>query len=238
MRNGVVAALLVVAILAGAGAGYLVGNENERTINSTFAAVTTTTMTMTVSVTGNSSGLLAQCSHAEAPFLSGLLLGAVTAGTNTPAVICVQYYYFSSVPTTLATSMTIQATQPNRSFSGGSNFTVSTSANHLVFGGPQNEDEGAVVAFAVSTKPGASGTYELVFSGDYMLAPMEPAQCYYYDTLVAGDGSPLYVYPTGCITYAVTGTSTASLLSIPGIQYPILTNILYFRIVGVINSTG
>jgi len=236
MRSGAVASLLVIAILAGAGAGYLVASQNERTITSTFTAVTTTTMT--VSATGNSSGLLAQCSHAEAPFLSGLLLGAVTVGTNIPAVICVQYYYFSHVPTTLAISMMIQAAQPNRSFSGDSNFTVSASANHLVFGGPQDEDEGAVVAFAVAGKPGASGTYELVFSGNYMLAPVEPAECYYYDTLVAGTGSPLYVYPEGCITYAVTGTSTGNLPSIPGIQYPILTNTLYFRVVGVINSTG
>jgi hypothetical protein len=237
MRNGAVAALLVVAILAGVGVGYLVGNENESTMTS-FTAVTTTTMT--VSIAGNSSGLLAQCSHAEAPFLSGLLLGAVTVGTNTPAVICVQYYSFSAVPTTLATSMMIQAAQGNRSFSGDSNFTVSASANHLVFGGPQDEDEGAVVAFAVMAKPGASGTYELVFSGNYMLAPMEPAECYYYDTLVAGNGSPLYTNTNfdPCITYAITGTTIGNLLSIPGIQYPILTDTLYFRIVGVINSTG
>jgi hypothetical protein len=33
-------------------------------------------------------------------------------------------------------------------------------------------------------------------------------------------------------------TTTANLQSIPGIQYPILTITLYFRIVGVINSTG
>jgi len=236
MRNEVVAALLVVAIFAGAGAGYLVGNDNERAITSTFTAVRTTTMT--VSITGNSSALLAQCSHAETPASFGLGLGVVVTGTNTPAIICVQFYYFSSAPTALATSMMIQAAQPNRTFGGDSNFTVSSSANHLVFGGPQNEDEGAVVAFAVTAKPGASGTYELVFSGDYMLSGGEPVECYYYETLIAGSGSPLYVYPEGCITYAVTGTSTGNLPSIPGIQYPILTNTLYFRIVGAINSTG
>lgn len=237
MRNEVVAAFVILLVIASAGAGYLVGNGNERTITSTFTAASTTTMT--VSITGNSSsGLLAQCSHARSPFLSGLLLGAVTVGTNTPAVICIQYYYFSSVPTTLATSMMIQAAQANRSFSGDSNFTISASANQLVFGGPQDEDEGAVVAFAVTAKPAASGTYELVFSGNYMLAPSEPAECPYYETLVAGNGHPLYVFPGGCITYAVSGTATGNLPSILGIQYPILTNTLYFRVVGVINSTG
>jgi len=232
----VVAALLVVAIFAGAGVGYLVQNENERTITTTYTAVTTATTT--VSITGNSSSLLAQCSHAQAPASFGLGLGVVDAGTDIPAVICVQYYYFSSVPTTLATSMMIQAAQPNRTFSGDSNFTVSGSANHVVFGGPQNEDEGVVVAFAVTAKPYASGTYELVFSGNYMLSGSEPVECYYYETLAAGSGSPLYVYPEGCITYAVTGTSTGNSPSIPGIQYPILTNTLYFRIVGAVNSTG
>jgi len=238
MRSGTIASLLVVAILAGAGIGYLIGNGNERTNTSTFTEVST--KTITVSVTGNSSSLLAQCSRAEAPASFGQGLGVVTVGTYTPAVVCVQYYYFSSVPRTLETSMMIQAAQANRSFSGDSNFTVDASANHLVFGGPQDEDEGAVVAYAVTAKPGTSGTYELDFSGSYMLSPGEPMECVYYETLIAGSGNPLYVYQYGfgCITYAFTGTATGNLPSIQGIQYPILTNTLFFRIVGVINSTG
>ena len=220
MRNGAIAALLVVAILAGALAGYLAGNTNEPAINS-------------------SSGLLAQCAHAETPTPTGLLFGTVTAGTRTPAIICVQFYYFNlTTPTTLAPSMMIQAVQPNRSLSGDSNFTINTSEDTLIFGGPQDEDEGAVVAFAVTAKPGASGTYELSFSGDYMLTPIEPAECAYYGTLVAGDGHPLYVFPGGCITYNTSGTTTNSLPTIQGVPYPILTNTLFFRVVGVINSTG
>jgi hypothetical protein len=147
----------------------LVGNENERTDTSTFTVVSMTTMA--VGITGNSSGPLVQCSHADAPASIGLPFGFVDAGTSTPAVICVQYFYFTSVPTTLATSMMIQAAQPNRSFSGDSNFTESASANQLVFGGPENENEGAVVAFAVTARSGSSGTYELSFSGNYMLTP-------------------------------------------------------------------
>ena len=237
MKNSVVAVLLVSAILAGAGAGYLAGNANEHTITSSFTTVSTTTLT--VAMTGNSSlGLVAQCSHAETPTPTGLLFGTVTAGTNNPAIICVQFYYFSSVPTTLATSMMIQATQQNRSFSGDSNFTISASENQLVFGGPQNENEGAVVAFAVTAKPGTSGTYELGVSGNYMLTPSEPAECAYYGTLVAGDGHPLYVFPEGCLTYNTQGTNTSNSPTIQGVPYPILTNALFFRVVGVVNSTG
>jgi len=50
MRNGAIAALLVVAIIAGAGAGYLVGNANERTITS-VSTTTATSFILTSSVT-------------------------------------------------------------------------------------------------------------------------------------------------------------------------------------------
>jgi len=48
-----VASLLVVAILAGAGAGYLVGNANERTVNSTstLSVVSTSTAFSTTTTT-------------------------------------------------------------------------------------------------------------------------------------------------------------------------------------------
>ena len=51
MRNVVVAALLVVAILVGAGVGYLFGNLNERTVTSTFSTVSTTTTTVVTTAT-------------------------------------------------------------------------------------------------------------------------------------------------------------------------------------------
>lgn len=52
MRNGVIASLLVVAILVGAGAGYLIGNVNVRisTTTSTSLALSTTTTTISESV--------------------------------------------------------------------------------------------------------------------------------------------------------------------------------------------
>jgi len=240
MRNEAVAALLVVLVAGSLGVGYFTGVSNRQTVTTISTVFLPTTTTSSEVMTGNSSsGLLAQCSHAETPTPIGLLFGTVTAGTITPAVVCVQFYYFNSTtPTIMPTSIMIQATQPNRSFSGDSNFTISASENQLVFGGPQNENEGDVVAFAVSAKPGASGTYELGFSGNYMLTPTEPAECAYYGTLVAGNGHPLYVFPEGCITYNTSGTNTSSLPTIQGVPYPILTNTLFFRVVGVINSTG
>ena len=48
MRNGTIAALLVVAILAGGAAGYLFGNVNEHTITSVSTFVTASTDTTTL----------------------------------------------------------------------------------------------------------------------------------------------------------------------------------------------
>ncbi len=51
MKGATVAGLLMVAILAGAGVGYLLGNANERTVTSVTSSVSTSTETMTVTST-------------------------------------------------------------------------------------------------------------------------------------------------------------------------------------------
>jgi hypothetical protein len=53
MKDEIIALLLVVAVLAGVGPGYLVGNANERTITttSTFTEVSTTTTTSVITST-------------------------------------------------------------------------------------------------------------------------------------------------------------------------------------------
>jgi len=65
MRNGTIAALLVVAILAGAGAGYLAGFANERIVTSvstsTTTFVSTLTQTTTISVTTNGNTQASEC---------------------------------------------------------------------------------------------------------------------------------------------------------------------------------
>ena len=51
MKNGVIATLLVAAMLVGAGAGYLSGNANGRTVTSTFSTVSTATATLVTTTT-------------------------------------------------------------------------------------------------------------------------------------------------------------------------------------------
>ena len=183
----------------------------------------------------------------------------VTAGTGSPALLCVQLYYYSATPLTLnlTGALSIQALQyvyngsvgNPRSFSGASNFTVSASQSQLTIGGPNNENEGTIVAYAVTAKAGASGTYQLGYLpssslNTWMLGSQEPEQCGYYGQLIAGNGQPSYVQPTGCITYTSThqsnSTTTISSSSptVPGIPYQLISGDIYFRIVGATNSTG
>jgi len=223
--------------------------------------------------TGNST-VPAECPRVQSS-ISGIV--EVSAGTSSPAVLCFQLYYYSATPLTLnlTSALSIQALQYTyngsvgtpRSFNGGPNFTVSVSQSQLIIGGSTSENEGAVIAFQVTAKAGASGTYQLGFlsspgfGGDaWMLGPQEPLRCGYYGQLEAGSGQPDYNQGTGgCITYSTTSTtttclcptapaacpcasettaSTSSSPSLLGIPYPLMNGNIYFRIVGVTSATG
>jgi hypothetical protein len=202
------------------------------------------------------SALVAQCPNSGPE--SGF--GTVTAGTRTPALLCVRLFYYSTTPLTvnLTAALSIQALQYiangsvnyPRSFSGASNFTVTASQSQLTIGGPNDENEGATIAYGVAAKPGSSGTYWLSFlksSGlsAYVLDPQEPISCAFDGELVAGSGQPDYTQGfNGCITYTTTNqsgsttTSKSSAPIVPGIPYSLTTGYIYFEIVGVANSTG
>jgi hypothetical protein len=203
------------------------------------------------------STLVAQCPNSgpESAF------GTVTAGTSTPALLCVRLFYYSTIPLTvnLTAALSIQALQYiangsvnyPRSFSGASNFTVTASQSQLTMGGPNNENEGATIAYGVTAKSGSSGTYWLSFlksSGlsAYVLDPQEPMSCAFDGELVAGSGQPDYTQGfNGCITYTTTNqsgstttTSSTSTPTVPGIPYSLTTGYIYFEIVGAAGSPG
>jgi hypothetical protein len=229
--------------------------------------------------TSSSTSVGSSTAPIECPRVQSSVSGVVelTAGTSSPAVLCFQLYYYSATPLTinLTSALSIQALQyvyngsagTPRSFSGGPNFTVSASQSQLVVGGNTNENEGTVVAFQVTAKAGASGTYQLGFlsspglgGGAWMLGSQEPLRCGYYGQLEAGSGQPDYNQGIdSCITYTTasttttclcptapaacpcaseTTTSTSSSPSLPGIPYALMDGSVYFRIVGVTNSTG
>lgn len=193
----------------------------------------------------SSSALVAQCPNMSL----GLISGRVTAGTGSPALLCFQLYYYSAAPITinLTGALSIQALQyvyngnvgTPRSFSGAPNFTVSVSQSQLTIGGPTDENEGAIVAYAVTAKAGASGSYQLGFlpSGrpDTWVLSQEPEQCGFYGQLIAGNGQPSYVQGTGCIVGAPGRTTYRT---IAGVPYALVDGYIYFRMTGTSSSTG
>ena len=182
--------------------------------------------------------------------------GSVLAGTSSPAIICIQLYYYGEPLTlNLSTALSISALYyvynasvgTPTSFDGSSNFTIVMSQATVRIGGSSNENEGIVIAYAIKSIHGASGTYELGFISssalDHWLIASEPEECGYYGQIVAGSGQPNYVSPTGCITYATTylsgseTTNTSGYHTVSGVSYPLLNDNLYFRVVGIANST-
>jgi len=116
----------------------------------------------------------------------------------------------------------------------GGNFTIAASLDQILLGGPSNINEGSVVAFTITAKPGASGTYDLGIRG-MEAAGSEPMGCGDFGSLLAGSGQPNYAIIGGCITYSTTNANPP--FTIPGVSYNILSNDLYFRIVTLTNST-
>lgn len=215
------------------------------------AQTSTASSSLTTSISTDSA-LVAECPE----IVPGADFGTVTAGAASPALLCVQLYYYSDTPLTinLTSALSVQALQyifsngvgVPRSFSGAPNFTISASQSELTIGGPSNENEGAIVAYAVTAHSGASGTYPiglLLASGlsAWMFGAGEPESCSSYGQLVAGNGQPNYNQGIGsCITYATRSESSnsSSEFSVPGVPYQLIKGDLYFALYGASSPAG
>jgi len=239
------AAIVVAGVIIAATVFVALGSSITVTKTVPEATTTTETATMTsvsteyVTVTSpENASLLTDClasQQVKVPWFGTL----ITKG-NSPAVICVQLYEFNStslIAVNTTRLISIQGSQPiqgggRESVSGVGNFSVVASQRQVVLGGPANAGEGTVVAFAISAKPGASGTYSISLGGFELGS--EPESCGSNGELVAGNGQPDYALIGGCITYSTTSTQS---FTIPGVGYNILSNSVYFRIISVTNST-
>lgn len=239
------AAIVVAGVIIAATVFVALGSSATVTKTVPEATTTTETTTMTsisteyVTVTPpENASLPAGCvtsQQVNAPWF-----GTLVTNSNSPAVICVQLYEFNSTsPITLNTTrlISIQGSQPiqggRESVNGAGNFSVVASQRQVVLGGPTNEGEGTVVAYAITAKPGASGTYSISLGGFELGS--EPESCGSNGELIAGNGQPNYALIGGCITYSTT--SAQGSFTIPGVGYNILSNNIYFRIISVTNST-
>jgi hypothetical protein len=216
----------------------------ETSVTTTTETAATTEITTTTSVETLAPGCLPNQGNG---YTSGMLL----AETDSPAVICIQLYWFNSTSVIVLPDPTRLLQIGGGSVNGTSNFTVNaylpgcTSACELGFGGPASGDEGAIMAFGITAKPGASGTYQLNLHGPlavpgqsvqvYSLAPQGLEGCLGNVDLMAGNGQPNYVSPNE--TCAPVQTNGGGQFSIPGLGYKVPGGVLLYRIISMTNST-
>jgi hypothetical protein len=212
-------------------------STNQTAIQDTTLSISTRSTSRTSST--NSSQLTATCSQDA---LSGSY--NVTAGTTDPGTICVRIYYYNSTAPlvlNLTSLLTIYetTTRDNVTYSGfaTSNFTVMSDQSLLAMGGPDDENEGALVTYHVTADGDASGRFPFSLPG-YLLSPQQPEECNAYGLIIAGDGQPDYDFPfDSCAPFAsatdgtTSGTtSSADYITVPGVVYPLMGGYIYFQL--------
>jgi hypothetical protein len=224
------------------------GMPTSEVITSTSTSVSSSNQSTVAG--GTVTTLPARCSYSQS---QGFTSGTLVVGATSPAIICVQFYWFSSTPPITLDAMSLAGiggyTQAGP-FGGndgspinGANFTVAASQDQLLLGGPTNANEGTVVAYSITAKPGASGTYQVTVQG-WQLGAQGVENCGpdgepVAVNLVAGNGQPDYVYsaPGMCGAINVTGTNSTQAFSVPGVSYQIPSNVVLYRIISLTNST-
>lgn len=247
------AAILAAAVLVSASLVLLrssVSTTVTETSTSTTTSVSTTTetaistsiSTSTVTTTSISTTTLpGGCSPLQG---DGYYSGALVVGSTSPAVICVQFYWFAAtqMTPTAASLIQIEGVSPSSGqpvVGPAANFTIAASTDDLSLGGPTNSSEGTVVAYSINARPGASGTYQLRVDASVLgtqgVSNCGPHGLVAFD-LVEGNGQPNYLppaVPVSCIV--MIGTSQT--YTIPGLPYNIPPNTLCYRIISMMNST-
>jgi len=190
----------------------------------------------TIETTELSTPLLAECpTKVPTPWF-----GTLDAATGSHVTICLQLYEFNSTSPVLLNSTQILriygfSLQGGSAFIGAGNFTVIPSATQFSIGGPRNENEGIILEYSITAKTGASGTYHVELYG-MLLAGSQPEVCTGgAGDLVAESGRPNYATPGSCVIGL--GPSEGAFV-VPGVNYGVAGNELYYRIVGVGNSTA
>jgi hypothetical protein len=228
--------------------GSLASSSTYQSTSPTTTSATNSSFSVLYGSTSQSSRvnqtLPVECSNISYPSVNGDVL----VGTNSPAIICLQLYYydpFAPLTLNMTAFLDIYAVQYGngtvRSFDGDSNFTFTASQDQLVLGGPTNENEGVVVAVAITAKQGASGTYELnlrsqVQGGLYAfrLGGGSVEICGDYGEITAGNGMPDYSPGIHC-SISIPNPSP---WKVPGLPYDLDSGNTYFRIIAEGNSAG
>jgi hypothetical protein len=254
MKNSAVGVILAILVVASLGAGYVAGNSSRQTVTSvstasvtyeltttsksTVTSVSTSTLTTNITTTTTTTSEVILPAGCPPPQSNGGSSGTLVAGTSSPAIICVQVYWFNSTTPMVLNATSLLEIEGN-SPDPAANFTVAASTGQLTLGGPANASEGTVLAFSITATAGASGTYWLrvggpTWSQGAQLEPGELQVCGYNYDLVAGNGEPNY---TAGMTSLCIDISGGQQFSIPGVGYTVPAGFLCYRIISVTNST-
>jgi hypothetical protein len=190
----------------------------------------------TSAITATGPFLLSFATKVSTPWFGLLNTGASSA------TICFQIYEFNSTSTvTLNTTKLLSITGfpaplGGSVFSGIQNFTISPSIAQVTLGGPNDTNEGTIIAYTISARPGASGTYFIELEG-FLLGGEGPGELCTGGAgeLVAGNGQPNYALPGSCVLESPI--SPGHTYAIPGVGYDVYGNVLYYRIYGAGNAT-
>jgi hypothetical protein len=198
----------------------------------------TTTSTATSTVYYSDTVTTTQTIPAGCPSLSNANgFGTILASDISPAIICVRLYEFASSPTIVNTTSLLSIFGDEGPVYGQSavngNFTLSSSLPMLTLGGPNNLDEGTVIAYTVNAKQGASGTYGLQMDGFELVTSVQAQKCGIEGLVVAGTGQPNYAatITSLCIDFVGPGENP----ELPGLQ--VSNGTLYFGVVDTVNAT-
>ncbi|MDA4115615.1 MAG: hypothetical protein OK442_03545 [Thaumarchaeota archaeon] len=245
----VAAAILIAGVLVSAALLIASASGLAKTITSTSTTALTVTSSgyMIADASGNPI-FLADCAS---PQVGVDRLRTLVAGIFSPIVICVRLYEFNSsspILLNLTNLLYVQGSEseqnPFNVSSGNGNFTIVASQDQLLIGGPSNANEGIVVGYSITAKPGVNGTYGVGLPGWLVGSdggPVFGSGCTDGE-LVAGSGRPDYFPGTSCFGCLTTssGSSTQSTSSqsftIPGAAC-VGYNTLMWGVIKVVNST-
>jgi hypothetical protein len=228
----VAAAILVAGVLVSAALVLAPMSRAPTTVTETSVRTTTETTTSTSTTT-----LAADCLTSQS---YGYSYGTLVAGTASPAIICIQVYEFNSTSTFVVNATSLlkivgYAPSSGQAIDAAANFTVAASLDQLTLGGPANAGEDTVLAFAITARAGASGTYQLGVQGFDLES--QATMCGPNGDLVAGSGQPSYLPSGGVQECIVFNTSAGGSFSVPGVGYPVPADALCYRIISLTNST-
>jgi hypothetical protein len=235
----VASAILAAGILVSAGLILVPTSHSTTTVTSTSTTTSTTTLT-------TYPGLLAYCASANSYTQHENV--DMVVGTSPPAILCLQLYDINSTsPIVVDTASLVSVQGSEQGFVGGGNFTVIASQDQLTLGGPSNLNEGTIVAYAITARPGANGTYSLQIGGWHLIG-IDEELCPFYGQVIAGTGQPNYFRgldgggsPCTVINTLPNGSvklSPAEESEIPGVANGyVMNSTLYFKAIDVVDST-